>query len=414
MWQETAVTLSAHSGPVLLCALIGFACADLAGWLVGTALTPQVSALSTAICRRYVDALPMLSGSVQLWHPALATFCLWEPLSLPMMARLLMGAIAWALVRGALTWLGLHRVFQARITLSRMCRVVLARWPALMSGSLVYGTVMALSVIGVDGLLGELGLAVSGSHRVDWVPVPSAYVPAVQREIGTAMLKLLIPDPGQPFDSWLAGQGAAIVPAAEPVTAACVDTAALVYELNRGSGGNLDLRKCKMTHTPAVGIAHILGLSILFMAEAMLRFRTVAALQPGAARRGRGLGGMTGWLLASAQVGSRHFGTVTVHSWLLRLAAAILAGLFVLLPSMLMNSRWLPLAVNALDLGAGVSWVYAAAGAAASLGSALISAWLAAFCAVYDARLYLALRGETQCIMDPVPGMRVNLRRAHS
>ncbi len=203
-----------------------------------------------------------------------------------------------------------------------------------------------LCISGVDGVLKVFGLVPSEIPEVEWVPLPSVYVPAVQRDIGQAILWKMIPDPGQPFGEWLAWRRSSLDPVQVPKPAACVDAAALVYELNRGPAGQHDLGRCNDQQTPSITAASVLGLLALIAVETLLRFRTAAALLPGCANRGRGAGAWVSWLWGSVGAGARSFGAVTAHIWLFRIGSAL--GLF--------------------------------------------GALLIAFTAVYDARLYEAVR----------------------
>jgi hypothetical protein len=126
-----------------------------------------------------------------------------------------------------------------------------------------------------------------------------------------------------------------------------------------------------------------------------LHFRMVTALLPVGGRRRGGLKGLVQWLLLplaeSIRTVMHHILVVSVHLWLLRFAVICAGVLFVVLPSTLVLWRAIP---NPLDSILNMPQALQIAYVLASAATSLVGAVVFAFCAIYDARLYMRLSAK--------------------
>jgi hypothetical protein len=123
------------------------------------------------------------------------------------------------------------------------------------------------------------------------------------------------------------------------------------------------------------------SLMLLLVTETALRFRVIAALQPGQA------GSCRPWV-DGIRLAWRHFGVVAGQVWLLRLAVTcvqlLLVGLPVALAQQVVHPTVSPLV--------GMTWVQPVCVLLTLVSMAVVNSIFTAFCAVYDARLFIALQ----------------------
>jgi hypothetical protein len=138
-------------------------------------------------------------------------------------------------------------------------------------------------------------------------------------------------------------------------------------------------------------------LVLLVLAESLLRFRTTMAFEPSRSLQVPELSGGGGSrrftaftsLIASVRFGLRHFGILTVHIWVMRLAIfSLLVGL-VEFPLALMDNFIMPNLIAHI----GKSQLLPILNFAQLSAAALVSAIVLTFSTVYDVRLYRALKG---------------------
>jgi hypothetical protein len=180
-----------------------------------------------------------------------------------------------------------------------------------------------------------------------WAGPPRAFGDAL-RQLVWRGVNILIPNPGSPF-------------------------AELVPELRHAKHGS-------MTTTITLS-----GMVVLMLAETLLRFRTVIVMKPLRSLRPQRFA-LFAPLIASVGFGLRHFGVVTVHIWAMRLAMLGLSVALIELPLAIMDNFIVP---NLVQLG-DFEWLPTIKFVVAS-SAAVVSAILAAFVVVYDARLYRAI-----------------------
>ena len=144
VWRDTAMTFSAYSGPILLCALLVFIHAVMTGALLKMALTPEAEALSRGICRAYSESLPLFLTPGNEWHRLSGAFCLWDSLKLPVLVAASLSTLVATIAQGAMTWVGLHGTDRVPITVAQVMRATLARWPALVLSALIYSALITL------------------------------------------------------------------------------------------------------------------------------------------------------------------------------------------------------------------------------------------------------------------------------
>jgi hypothetical protein len=121
---------------------------------------------------------------------------------------------------------------------------------------------------------------------------------------------------------------------------------------------------------------------LLILAEALLRFTPIMAMRSGEGGRMRAITPV----LRGVGFGIRHFGVISAHVWLLRLAFVVVYSVFFMLPVML-SQDVAPAVVRGVISSVMGHW---------SLPLTLMCYWVVmalfmAFSTVYDARLYQAL-----------------------
>jgi hypothetical protein len=284
-----------------------------------------------------------------------------------------LGATGLAFARGVIVCLALNDASQSAGFVAA-CRRARARFPGLLAGSLVYSAFVTFGAVGINVMLRDADFDLNYVGRRD-VTVPA-------KTMALRTLDAFVPGPGSPFAEFvpfLRHSSFRRVPrstdstnssdywryVSDQVQAPFVPTPTPVEE-----GGSPVL---------AVSLA---SLGALLLAESMLRFTPIMAMNSRGRRR---LGAITP-VLRSVWLGIRHFGVITKHVWLLRLAFVAGYGIFFMLP-VVMSQDVVPPVMTSTWKSATESW---------SASLTLMCYWLVmalftAFSAVYDARLYAAL-----------------------
>jgi hypothetical protein len=297
-----------------------------------------------------------------------------NPVSVLVTLQAGLGVIGLAFARGVITHVAQGDAADAP-SLAAACRAARARFSGLFIGSLVYGAAVMAGAVGVNAMLHntDFDLSLVGQRTVT--------IPDHAHVLGLRALDALVPSPSSPF--------AEFVPllrhtAFEPFTQ-IRSTGVQGME-----GYGIDTVKIK-TRPDLQRLILFASVVVLILVEALLRFTPVMAMNsPG---RGR-LCAVTP-VLRSVRFGISHFGAITTHVWLLRLAFVAAYSVFFMLPVVLVQDAAPPVVRSVTSALAG-HW---------SLTLTLVCYWLVmalfmAFSTVYDARLVLALASKT------------NLRRA--
>jgi hypothetical protein len=150
-----------------------------------------------------------------------------------------------------------------------------------------------------------------------------------------------------------------------------------------------DLRHAASKYLTSTAV--FISIVFIVVVETLLRFRTITALKPVTSMRPHRFGVLMP-LVDSARFCLKHFFTVTVHIWFLRLAIFALSLCLIEFPMALMDNFVAP---NVIRPGGAFPIsgfeVLPTMRFIAIAGAALVSAIMLAFTVVYDARLYAAL-----------------------
>jgi hypothetical protein len=130
----------------------------------------------------------------------------------------------------------------------------------------------------------------------------------------------------------------------------------------------------------------VLGVALFIATDILLRFRVAATFAVEGVGR---VSALLTPLLGSARTGWRHFGTVALHIWTLRMAIVTFQTLFCTLPVLVVQQIVLPGVTAYLPSIAGYTPTLVTI---TSAGVAVVSALVTAFSMVYDARLFLAIQ----------------------
>ena len=341
LWHESMRVLAAHSGPVFVLALVGFAGAGIIGQLANSALT--------------------FDGYVRTGSYFSAFF---NNLQVQYLAQAIFGTFALAFARGALTWIALRHETGERITLGAACRAALARWPALLLSSVVYGVLVLAGIAGLSLLLRELRVDLSNLGRIGSDYGGISYAVKV-RAIGA-----LIPDPGSPFSELL------------NYVRILIRRSSVAYTW-------FAFRYVESTAS-SVWLIGLAGVAWIILVDTLLRMRSAAVMNPDQ-------GSFLRAMIDSVRMGACHFGPVFAHAWLVRGVIFIVSVLFVITPMTIAQG----LIVTFLVRTAGSFWPYPASQLVFAVGSSLVLMVFAAFSAVYDARQYLAIRAQASSSAKP-------------
>jgi hypothetical protein len=350
--QDALHAFCAHAAPILICACVGYAGIELLSIAVSLAEPPSPPAM----------------------------LCAFRPT--PPWPRLLLAVICgWGVVftQAMISRLALQSAGQP-LGLRSACRAVLRRVPALLLSWLVYGLLLAGIAVGLSVPLRAMRLD-PANRQTDRRSGPA--LDSVVRELVWHGAHTLMPDPGSPFCEWAATTQAGVL------NSWAVAGSSTWRMVNQGTA---------YVHTfsvpPALAAepAYLFGplnfwlvtlgsLVLLVLTETALRFRVIAAVQPGPA-------GSCGSWVEGTRLAWRHFGVVAGQVWLVRLVVTCAQVLLVGLPVALAQQLVLP-TVSPL---VGMTWVQPVCVLLTLVSVAVVHSVFTAFCAVYDARLFIALQ----------------------
>jgi hypothetical protein len=348
IWREAVGTFGAHSGAVLALALIGFAG-------IGT----------------IAQSFSQLAGEAQGFSTV--GVCLAA-----------LGLLSQSLTQGAVAWVGLHGETSTALLVSAL-RAALGRWRLLLPGALLYAVLTFVCAVGfalvtcsglvvntVNSRPGDL-LRIVASHGIDVATLgplhPLAELATPARH--TLMQLTLQPDGAGLDGADLARRFETYIPGARPADLR------LAYRMVR----TLNAYATWADAAPRNGLIALACLVLLVGTEVLLRFRVAAAMRMGPRC------GPFAPLSKSAQLSLCSFRLVLASTWALRLAVSAVQIIFIVLPLSVADGMVLP----QVSVIAGAPWVGIACRVACYTGSAVVSAVLAAFCHLYDARLFVAL-----------------------
>ena len=138
----------------------------------------------------------------------------------------------------------------------------------------------------------------------------------------------------------------------------------------------ITLEPIRLLGQASTGANVLMWLALWLAAEVGLRFRVVTAMSPDGPD-----------LLAGVRVALRHLPTVAAHIAVIRVAAWVVQVTCLIAPVALMDNVVLP----HLSMLWNTPWLVTACRAASDVASMLVGSTIAAFCAMYDARLWRAL-----------------------
>jgi hypothetical protein len=361
LWRESLQMFSAHSGAMLLCALFGLSSPFLVGCWIATQAVLQDMA--------WVGPVPTLQEK------------------LPPATLAVLGVVGWLMIsftRGLLTGLALQRGAH------RAAWDALTHLPALLVSSLVYSALVAGCLLGLSPIAKHDPALSRDSAAPIWLGWTNAMADTRQ-QIANEALPVLLPDAGAPF--------ADLVPAARAVLYQRERPSQYILWISENAGEPVpSMRDAGRDASQAVMPAILI---LLIVTETLLRFRIVLAIKPsevmlastmksGGCHLRRFAALLP--LIDSARFGLRHFGVITLHIWLLRLAGAALVLLFVALPMAASTQVMVP----ALIALTGKTPLLPAWHFVLSSLAAFVAALVIAFSTVYDARLFAALQSDVE------------------
>lgn len=363
LWRESLQTFSAHSVAVLLCILSGLMSPFLVGhWIATQAVLQNMD---------WVGPVPALQEKLTLNTLAMLACAGW---------------LTTALARGVITGLAL------RGNAGNAIRETLAHLPALLISTLAYSVVIAICLLGLSPIVSSERVAGDESALLSWSGWENALSSAGQHIAGEPLSPLL-PDAGAPF--------ALLLPAAQD-TLARHPAPAGEYDRRLIENNNMPQPQSPLeafaTNQPDVlRVVVVASLAMLIIAETLLRFCVVMTFEPLeriAASDPKQGGYPLQWfavfapLIASVRFGWRHFGAITLHTWVLRIAGAALVLLLVKLPM----AAALHIAMPALLAFIGKTPLLPVLSFVQLGLAALVAGIVLAFSTIYDARLFMALR----------------------
>lgn len=371
VWRDALSTFSARSAAILFCAIIGVAMPIIVGnWL-------------------YVSA------KLSEYARTRSVFALYEKPGLAIvLAEMIVGLLVLTFARGVITWIALHRAQpcghgEACGSLGAAIRRTFVRYPALLASMLFYGATISAGIVGMSALTQPLEYNRSKNAHV-WIGVARNFSD-VLRQLMWRGFNTLVPDPGPPFAQLAPDLRRA---AQRGLFKAYSHNDYLSAEYGSSYGvERYDPRPELYAVSPTQAhsaefrpLALALGsIALVLLAETLLRFRTVMAMKPFRSRRPEGFGLLTP-LIASTRFGIKHFGVITAHIWIVRLAIFALIVAFIEFPLAMMDNLLAPFAKPTSNLE-----ILPIMGFLETSGAALVSAILFAFSVVYDARLAMRL-----------------------
>jgi hypothetical protein len=306
---------------------------------------------------------------------------------LPPATLAVLGVVGWLTIsftRGLLTGLALHRCGR------RAVRDALMHLPALLLSSLVYSALVAGCLLALSPIVKQDTALSRDSAAPVWMGWTNAMDDA-RHQIANDVLPALLPDAGAPFADLLPVAQDALHP----------PTQRSMYEMSLLENDAHSAVPVGDSDSNTSQAAVLASLILLIFTETLLRFRIVLALEPlevmlaSTVKPGgyhlRRFAALSP-LFDSARMGLRHFGVITLHIWLLRLAGAALMLLFVALPMAASTQVMLP----ALIALTGKTPLLPAWHFIQSSLAAFVAALVLAFSTIYDARLFVALQSDVE------------------
>ena len=249
----------------------------------------------------------------------------------------------------------------------------------MLFGALVYGAAITLGSTGLGLVLRDVSLDVPQQVMPDSQTRP--LLSKAAQSLLTHGTESLIPDPGTPVSAWLPDLRAAVFMRSEEITPSPYATVFVP--------GSTHLVPRFSSHDREYGWITAGRLLLIVLAETLLRFRVVMAMQAGKV-------GAIVPLIGSLHLGLKHFVRVTVHVWLLRLVPFAFSLAFVIAPTAVIQEIIVPKLwplLNWLPGLTGWGWFGSQPQMMALAGCiAFINVLISIFEAVYVARLYLALK----------------------
>ncbi|MCL5996095.1 MAG: hypothetical protein M1546_08565 [Chloroflexi bacterium] len=346
LWSESIRVYGTHSAPILACALLGLAGSTLLGALVNAIVTLDI----------FVRTGGIFTNTSNIFYAQL-------------LIQACFGTFAISLARGAIVWIALkspsivdgHAVvgLKSPVTLRAALRASARRWPVLLLSSLIYGALITLGIAGLTLLLRQMRLDVTSISRVN------GDFDSMMRAVVVRAINGVTPDPGSPFT--------------EMVSYAR-------YLLRRSSTNYYWLYAYRYTlgEVPVrLWLIALTSLVPMIVTGTLLRLRVAAIMS---ASRPNQMAA----LMESVQLGARHFRYVAAHGMVVWLASVSLNIVFSLVPLTLAQYLVVPAVARALN----TLWPYPVSALLFAAGAALVGMVFLAFGAVYDARLYRAMKGE--------------------
>jgi len=305
-----------------------------------------------------------------------------------LVCQAVVGTVIQSFARGAITWIALSEPLDGQLPVAKLqdaCRAVRTHFPAMVVGSLVYSAITALAAVGLIVPLRELHLDPVYGGRA------SATLTGISRTAVMQDLKMSVTALGSPFAEFVPHWRLTAFRDIPVVSAQPSPQDLLDYHI-RHSNPTAHFGK-PATYTPEHWWITI-GSLVLLVAAEMLRFRTVMALPCPTLKlpkspRLRKFGRLVVFIPLAGSIcfGIKHLWGIGVHVLLLRTTMLMVNLTFIIVPIVLIRSFIAPEASRIL----GAAWLERASVLLTAASLTVMSAIFVAFCAVYDARLYLAL-----------------------
>ena len=321
--------------PVLSAALIGFAGAAIIGNLLYTALIVDV----------YQRTGSYFSSTANIFYAQLEL-------------QAFLGTLSYSIGRGAITWIGLS-IGRETITLRNALRAATRNWLPLFVSAMLYGLLITAAVAGLTLMLREVRLEQSNFRWLRSEPGALSHATVVRA------ISLSVPDPGSPFSE-----------AYNYMRYSLGRTTNTVYYGWAGYSttvGRLPLQ---------LSILGVASLILVGLTETYLCLRHAAIMS---LNRRHPLA----WLREAVPMARTHFWQITGTRILLRLLIFLLTVVFYTIPITLHQGLVVPMLVR----GVSSYLPYALTQAASSIFFTLINMAFIAFALLFDARLYLMLKG---------------------
>ncbi|HEY3291997.1 MAG TPA: hypothetical protein VGK87_17855 [Anaerolineae bacterium] len=287
-----------------------------------------------------------------------------------------------ALAQGALTWIGLpHPISGTSTSMLEPLRAAISNWPRLLPGALVYAVASFVGALCLTPLLMNTGLLTLN------VDVPSQYDDSslnltTLRSLDAMSLGIL-----HPAGAWLIPLRTASLPVFMHTETPDPD-AWIAFEIKNHMDPSRHHEMltyvAPMAALPA-SIVAFAGLMLILANELLLGFNAAATMSTKSA-----VNGLFGPTLDSIRIGLRNTRLVLKTGVSIRLLIRMVQAIGLILTTSVAVTTILP----AFALSTSTPWVVPVGNLACIAGSAAVSALLAAFCALYDARLYVAVLAQ--------------------